>query len=65
MAHRTLGKSSRRHINQQHVRGCCNFSVPSNPNDLFGAKSESENLSSIIVKISITDLELVKIHSEA
>ena len=26
-----------RHINQQHVRRCCNFSFVSNRNDLFGA----------------------------
>ena len=30
-------QSSLRHINQQHVRRCCNFSLVSNHNDLFGA----------------------------
>ena len=35
---KTPGKSLLRHINQQHVGGCCNLSVGlSNPNDLFGA----------------------------
>ena len=52
------GKSLLGHINQHHVRGCCNFNALSNPNDLFGAKSESENPSRIILKI--TGLELVK-----
>ena len=44
--HREL-KSLLRHINHQHLRGCCNFNVLSNPNDLFGAKCESKNLLSI------------------
>ena len=46
------------HINQQHVRGCCNFNVLNNSNDLFRAYSESEHLSSIIVKK--TGLKLAK-----
>ena len=31
-----------RHINQQHVRRCCNFSFVSNRNDLFGAYLKRE-----------------------
>ena len=47
---KTPGKSLPRPLNHQHVRKCSNFSFLSNPIDLFGAKSESENRLSSIVK---------------
>ena len=37
MAYNKPGKSFLRHINQQHMRRCFNFSFVSNRNDLFGA----------------------------
>ena len=52
MANKTLGKSLPRPLNHHHVRKCCNFSFFSNPIDLFGAKSESENRLSSIVKVT-------------
>ena len=33
-----------RHINQQHVRRCCNFSFVSNRNDMFGAYLRARTL---------------------
>ena len=51
MANKTAGKSLPRPLNHHHVRNCCNFSFVSNPIDLFGAKSESENRLSSIVKV--------------
>lgn len=52
MADKTPVKSLPRPLNRQHVCRCCNSSFVSNPIDLFGAKSESENLLSIIVKVT-------------
>ena len=51
MANKTPGKSLLRPPNHQHVLECCNFSFVSNPIDLLGAKSESENRLSSIVKV--------------
>ena len=45
-------KSLPRPLSRQHVCRCCNSSFVSNPIDLFGAKSESEDLLSIIVKVT-------------
>ena len=52
MAIKTSGKSLPRPLNHHHFRKCCNFSFVSNPIDLFGAKSESENRLSSIVKVT-------------
>ena len=52
MANKTLGKSLPRPLNHRHVSKCCDFSFVSNPIDLFGAKSESENRLSSIVKVT-------------
>lgn len=53
IAYKTLGKSLPRSLNQQqHVRRCSHFSFVSNLIDLFGAKSASDNLLSIIVKVT-------------
>ena len=52
MANETPGKCLPRPLNHQHVRKCCNFSFVSNPIDLFGAYSESENRLSSIVKVT-------------
>ena len=51
MAYKTSGKPLPRPLNQQHVRRCCNFSFVRNPTDLIRAKSDSENLSSSVVKL--------------
>ena len=51
-ANKTPGNCLPRPLNHQHVRKCCNFSFVSNPIDLFGAKSGSENLLSSIVKVT-------------
>ena len=52
MANKTPGKSLPQPLNHHHVRKCCNFSFVSNLIDLFGAKSESENRLSSIVKVT-------------
>ena len=52
MANKTPGKSLPRPLNHHYVRKCYNFSFVSNPIDLFGAKSESENRLSSIVKVT-------------
>ena len=52
MADKTPVKSLPRPLSRQHVCRCCNSCFVSNPIDLFGAKSESEDLLSIIVKVT-------------
>ena len=52
MENKTPGKSMPPPLNRQHVSRCCNFSFVSNPIVLFGPKSESKNLLSIIVKVT-------------
>ena len=52
MASKTPGKSLPRPLNHHHIRKCCNFSFVGNPIDLFGAKSESGNRLSSIVKVT-------------
>ena len=66
MVVKTPGNSLPRPLNQQHVLRCFNLGFVSNPVDLFGAKSESEN---IIVKVKglsvseMDDLLRIVIHS--
>ena len=43
----------KRTLNQQHVCRCCNFSFVSNLIELFGAKSESENLLNTVGEVYV------------
>ncbi len=52
MADRTPVKSVPRPTDRQHVCRCCNSSFASHPIDLFGSKSESESLISIIENVT-------------
>ena len=52
MADKTPVKPLALSVSQQYVCRCCNSSFANNPVDLFGPKSQSENLLSIVVNVT-------------
>ena len=52
MADKTPVKPLAVSVSQQYVCRCCNSSFANNPVDLFGPKSHSENLLSIVVNVT-------------
>ena len=52
MADKTPVKALPQPLSEQYVCRCCNSSFANNPVDLFGAKSERENLLRIVVNVT-------------
>jgi len=57
MAVKTRENSLPRPLNQQHVLRCFNLSFVSNPIDLFGAKSESEDNIVRVKRLSVSEMD--------